>query len=134
MFRHLSLLILATGVAVWAAGCSKSDSTTKDSTKTTDDTVATDEHAGHDHAEGEGHEDEATGDSETAPAADTGGQTLCPVSGHKIDLASFAEYKEKKVYFCCDDCIKKFNEDPEKYVALLPQFGGKEDASKAEGS
>jgi YHS domain-containing protein len=49
-------------------------------------------------------------------------QTTCPVMGNPIDPAVFVEYKGKKVYFCCRGCDKKFQEDPEKYLAQLPQF------------
>jgi YHS domain-containing protein len=49
-------------------------------------------------------------------------QTVCPVTGIKIDKNVFVEYKGKKVYFCCTDCKAKFEADPEKYVAKLPQF------------
>lgn len=50
-------------------------------------------------------------------------QTMCPVmDGMKIDKNVFVEYKGKKVYFCCPDCKAKFEKDPEKYIANLPQF------------
>jgi YHS domain-containing protein len=50
-------------------------------------------------------------------------QTMCPVmDGMKIDKNVFTEYKGKKVYFCCADCKAKFEADPEKYIANLPQF------------
>jgi YHS domain-containing protein len=50
-------------------------------------------------------------------------QTMCPImDGNKIDKNVFVEYKGKKVYFCCPDCKAKFNADPEKYIAKLPQF------------
>ena len=50
-------------------------------------------------------------------------QTTCPVmDGNKIDKNIFVEYKGKKVYFCCPDCKAKFEADPEKYIAKLPQF------------
>jgi YHS domain-containing protein len=49
-------------------------------------------------------------------------QTTCPVMGGAIDKSIFVEYKGKKVYFCCKDCVEKFKADPEKYVAKLPQF------------
>jgi YHS domain-containing protein len=51
-----------------------------------------------------------------------GEQTTCPVMGGAIDKAIFTEYKGKKVYFCCKDCVEKFKANPEKYVAKLPQF------------
>ncbi|MHC4156139.1 MAG: YHS domain-containing protein [Planctomycetota bacterium] len=49
-------------------------------------------------------------------------QTTCPIMGQAINKDVFVEYKGKKVYFCCAGCEQKFNADPEKYVAKLPQF------------
>jgi YHS domain-containing protein len=49
-------------------------------------------------------------------------QTVCPVTGDKIDKNMFVEYKGKKVYFCCAACKSVFNKNPEKYIAKLPQF------------
>ena len=50
-------------------------------------------------------------------------QKMCPVMADmKINPEVFTEYKGKKVYFCCTDCKAKFEADPEKYVANLPQF------------
>ncbi len=49
-------------------------------------------------------------------------QTICPVMGNPIDPTIFVEYKGKKVYFCCRGCDKKFMENPEQYLAKLPQF------------
>ena len=50
-------------------------------------------------------------------------QTTCPVmDGNKIDKNIFVEYEGKKVYFCCPDCKAKFEADPQKYIAKLPQF------------
>ncbi len=49
-------------------------------------------------------------------------QTTCPVMGSAINKAIFVEYKGKKVYFCCPPCKDKFNAEPEKYIAKLPQF------------
>ena len=60
-------------------------------------------------------------------------QKTCPVSGDKIDPAVFVEYKGKKVYFCCSACIAPFQKDPRKYLAKLPQFGGRETPGKGEG-
>jgi YHS domain-containing protein len=58
----------------------------------------------------------------SATAAASMEQTTCPVSGDKIDKNVFVEYKGKKVYFCCAVCKGKFEKDPEKYIAKLPQF------------
>lgn len=49
-------------------------------------------------------------------------QTICPVMGDKINKNVFTEYKGKKVYFCCQMCVKKFETNPGKYIAKLPQF------------
>ena len=51
-----------------------------------------------------------------------GEQTTCPIMGMAIDKKVFVEYKGKKVYFCCPGCEDKFNAEPEKYLAKLPQF------------
>jgi YHS domain-containing protein len=58
----------------------------------------------------------------TAAAAVEVEQTMCPVLEAKIDKNIFTEYKGKKVYFCCADCKAKFEAEPEKYIAKLPQF------------
>lgn len=49
-------------------------------------------------------------------------QTMCPVMGGVINKDLFVEYQGKKVYFCCLGCKEKFEKDPEKYIAKLPQF------------
>ena len=54
--------------------------------------------------------------------AQTGEQTVCPVTGDAIDKNIFIEYQGKKVYFCCSSCVDAFKANPEKYVSKLPQF------------
>ncbi len=49
-------------------------------------------------------------------------QTTCPIMGGKINKDIFVEHKGQKVYFCCKACVTKFQADPEKYLAKLPQF------------
>ena len=46
---------------------------------------------------------------------------MCAVEGgdKAVDKDSWVMYKGMKIGFCCDDCKKEFNEDPEKYVAAL---------------
>ena len=68
------------------------------------------------------HEHAAMTAEETAKAAAAGEQTICPVMGNPINKDVFVEYEGKKVYFCCPECKAKFNADPEKYIAKLPQF------------
>ena len=49
-------------------------------------------------------------------------QTVCPVMGGAINKNMFTEHKGKKVYFCCAGCKEKFEKEPGKYLAKLPQF------------
>jgi YHS domain-containing protein len=45
---------------------------------------------------------------------------LCPVTHDPVDpKIPTIEYKGKTIGFCCSDCIKAFNADPEKYMANL---------------
>ena len=46
---------------------------------------------------------------------------FCAVDGdHAVDPdAKTVEYKGKTIGFCCDDCIGKFEADPEKYMKTL---------------
>jgi xanthine dehydrogenase accessory factor len=71
------------------------------------------------------------GATEPAPAppvegAAAVGQTICPVGGDPIDETVFVMHEGQKVYFCCDLCKAPFEEEPEKYLSKLPQFGGQE--------
>ena len=45
----------------------------------------------------------------------------CAVEGspNKVDPTVFVMYKGQKIGFCCDDCIKDFNKNPDKYVASM---------------
>lgn len=87
-----------------------------------------DTNSAHDHEHGEeGHTHEHSEMAMTTESAKeiatTGEQTMCPImEGKPINKAISTEYKGKKVYFCCPSCDTKFKEDPEKYVAKLPQF------------
>jgi len=49
-------------------------------------------------------------------------QTLCPVMEAPINKELYIEYQGKKVYFCCPGCKEKFMQNPEQYIAKLPQF------------
>ncbi len=52
------------------------------------------------------------------------GNTICPVSGEKIEPNSSmgemvkAEHKGKIYNLCCEMCLKDFTNDPEKYSAI----------------
>jgi len=63
-------------------------------------------------------------------AVDASGQTqmtnvICPVmTDMKARPDIFTDYQGKRVYFCCPSCKAAFERDPERYLPLLPQFGG----------
>jgi Cu+-exporting ATPase len=51
--------------------------------------------------------------------AKIGDRTKCPVSGHEFVVKAdtpHAEYNGKTYYFCCPDCPKAFEANPEKFV------------------
>ena len=70
----------------------------------------------------QGHEQMAMMDKPAEAVAAVVEQTTCPIMGTAINKALFTEYKGKKVYFCCPGCEEKFEAEPEKYIAKLPQF------------
>ena len=56
-------------------------------------------------------------------AADPKPQTTCPVLGGNIDKKVYADYKGKRIYFCCSGCDAEFKKDPEKYMKKLQEEG-----------
>jgi YHS domain-containing protein len=77
-------------------------------------------HEGHDHAMPTKPAEMI--DEAKAVVAEVMEQKTCPVMGGAIDKKYFTEYKGQKVYFCCPGCKTMFEENPEKYIAQLPQF------------
>ncbi|MHC4859562.1 MAG: YHS domain-containing protein, partial [Planctomycetota bacterium] len=61
----------------------------------------------------------------------------CPVmKGEEVDPDLHLDYKGRRVYFCCEDCVERFRNDPERYVVNLTNtesyyFGA--DPAEAEG-
>jgi YHS domain-containing protein len=52
--------------------------------------------------------------------AKVGDRTKCPVSGHEFVVTAdspHAEYNGKTYYFCCPDCPKAFEANPEKFAS-----------------
>lgn len=46
--------------------------------------------------------------------------TVCPVSGDKVESSPLTETYDGKVYhLCCKDCIKPFQKDPGKYAKAV---------------
>ena len=62
-----------------------------------------------------------------AEKVDISKQQVCPVMGGKINKKLYYEYNGQKIYVCCDGCIAKIKENPEKYLKKV-----KEDIAKAE--
>jgi YHS domain-containing protein len=50
-------------------------------------------------------------------------QTECPVMGGKINKALFVDYQGKRIYVCCQGCIGKVKENPEKYIKEIEAKG-----------
>jgi YHS domain-containing protein len=50
-------------------------------------------------------------------------QTTCPVMGGAIDKNQYVDYKGKRIYVCCPDCIDKVKKNPEKYIKKLEKMG-----------
>ncbi len=50
-------------------------------------------------------------------------QTKCPVMGGDIDRSKYMDYKGKRVYFCCAQCIEEFKKNPEKYMQKMKREG-----------
>jgi YHS domain-containing protein len=59
----------------------------------------------------------------TVWAADPKPQTVCPVLGGNVDKNVYADYKGKRIYFCCKGCDAEFKKDPEKYMKKLQEEG-----------
>lgn len=58
-------------------------------------------------------------------------QMKCPVSGKDISPAAFVDLPTgQRIYFCCKDCIGKFNAKPADYVGKLADQGVHVDAKK----
>jgi YHS domain-containing protein len=108
MFMMVSLMLIG---LVMVNGCKKEEPAP---------TVTSTEH-GHVHDEGDGHVHDEHGNHIEAVAAAIE-QKNCPIMDNPINKTLFVEYKGKKVYFCCPGCEDKFNAEPEKFVAKLPQF------------
>lgn len=49
--------------------------------------------------------------------------TVCPVSGEEVDLEITYQYEGKTYALCCKTCLKKFKNDPEKYIGKLSEDG-----------
>lgn len=63
-----------------------------------------------------------------AHAADSYPLSTCVVSGEKLGEMGkpvILNYQGTEVRFCCNDCVKTFKKDPEKYLAKLKAASAK---------
>ena len=104
MFIVTSLLLVG---LIMLNGCKKSEPAPSETSET---------------MQSEGNEQMAMMDEPAEAVAAAIEQTTCPIMDSPINKALFTEYKGKKVYFCCSGCKEKFEQEPEKYIAKLPQF------------
>ncbi len=63
----------------------------------------------------------AAAEAKPAPQATT--QTKCPVLGGDVNKQVYADYKGKRIYFCCEGCDQEFKKDPEKYLKKMQEEG-----------
>lgn len=60
--------------------------------------------------------------AETTPATPAYPLSICVVSGDKLGQMgppTVVNYQGTEVHFCCKDCVKDFNKDPDKYLKRL---------------
>jgi len=50
-------------------------------------------------------------------SADLKANTTCPLSGNKVDAATYYEYEGHKIYTCCEKCLSKVKADPASAMA-----------------
>jgi len=49
--------------------------------------------------------------------------TICPVSTEEADPEITYTYEGRTYAVCCNNCLKKFKSDPEKYISRLSEDG-----------
>ena len=50
-------------------------------------------------------------------------QSICPVMGKPVNRDLYADVKGKRVYVCCQGCIKLVQKKPDKYIGILEEEG-----------
>lgn len=46
-------------------------------------------------------------------------QSVCPVSNEPLEKEIFVDFEGRRVFVCCDKCVKMFEKDPARYITLL---------------
>jgi YHS domain-containing protein len=82
------------------------------------------EEASHHHKDHAGHHphERATG-TDNPQEEVTGGNTTCPVMGGKVNRDLYVDYEGKRIYLCCEACIGKVKQNPERYLRKLEELG-----------
>lgn len=71
-----------------------------------------------------GHEDHKQHkDQSTEMHSKSNVQTKCPVMGGNINKELYVDHDGKRIYVCCQMCINKIKEKPEKYISKLEDEG-----------
>jgi hypothetical protein len=78
-----------------------------------------------------------TASASAAPSPQTSDKAVnmvCPVSGDRvvgfIGKPLYAQYQGKTITVCCNDCLKKFQENPDKYGPLALKNDSANEAMK----
>jgi len=67
---------------------------------------------------------ETTESAPSEPAeAEAKPQTICPIMGWEVDKDFYIDHEGKRIYFCCSICIKRFAEEPDRYLRVLQEQG-----------
>lgn len=65
------------------------------------------------HGQAQGHAQHAAADEAAAPQN-------CPfMPARPASREHYVEHEGRRIYVCCGGCVRRFNEDPEKYAAML---------------
>ena len=77
------------------------------------------------HEEPADHGDSPHGTAAPAQVATPAGgpQTTCPIMGGAINKSLFVDHDGKRIYVCCESCLGKIKQDPEKYISKLTGQG-----------
>lgn len=50
-------------------------------------------------------------------------QTVCPITGEPFKKDFYSDYQGKRIYFCCQGCVDKFDQNPKKYIDKMAAQG-----------
>jgi YHS domain-containing protein len=60
-----------------------------------------------------------------APAPGKPVNSKCPMSGKPVDAEKVVVYKGETIGFCCGNCLKKFEAEPQKHVKKVQRDAAK---------